>query len=186
MSQRRRWNERWETVKDDIARLKEMIGEDVIAPFVDEAEFLSNFFTVPGGLKFMGYVVPTAEHAYQMMKTLNQDDRAWIALQPTAYLAKRAGNKNGLNGRKIELRQDWEEVKYEIMKQVVRAKFTQHAGLAKMLLMTGDKPLIELNWWGDDIWGWCSKTWRGTNLLGRILMEIREELRGLQLKGEGR
>jgi ribA/ribD-fused uncharacterized protein len=159
-----------------------MVGEDVIAPFVEESSFLSNFHLIPGKMTFMGFGVITSEHAYQMMKTTDLNDRAWIALQPTAYKAKAAGSKKGLAGRKITLRPDWDVVKFSIMEQVVRAKFFQHAGLAKMLLMTGNARLVELNWWGDDIWGWCPKKGNGSNHLGHILETIRDELRRLELR----
>jgi len=182
MSQRKTWNKAWPDWEKDLAALRQMVGENVIAPFVEEASFLSNFHLVPGKMTFMGFDVPTAEHAYQMMKTIDLNDRAWIALQPTAYKAKRAGSPKGLNGRKIILRPDWEIVKVYIMEQVVRAKFFQHAGLAKMLLMTGDSHLVEMNWWGDDTWGWCHKKGGGTNFLGHILETIRDELRRLELR----
>ena len=182
MSQRKTWNKAWPDWEKDLAALRQMVGENVIAPFVEESSFLSNFHLVPGKMTFMGFDVPTAEHAYQMMKTIDLNDRAWIALQPTAYKAKRAGSPQGLNGRKIILRPDWEIVKVYIMEQVVRAKFFQHAGLAKMLLMTGDSHLVEMNWWGDDTWGWCHKKGGGTNFLGHILETIRDELRRLELR----
>ena len=182
MSQRNAWSKKWPSWKEDLAALKEMIGKDVVAPFVEEYSFLSNFYLVPGRMTFMGFDVPTAEYAYQMMKTTDLNDRAWIALQPTAYKAKQAGSPKGIGGRKITLRPDWENVKYSIMEQVVRAKFFQHAGLAKMLLMTGTARLVELNWWGDDIWGWSRKKGGGSNHLGHILETIRDELRRLELR----
>ena len=182
MSQHTKWNERWSNVEEDLAALKELVGDNVLAPFIDKLEFLSNFYTIPGKMIFMGFEVPTSEHAYQMMKTTDLNDRAWIALQPTAYKAKTAGSKKGLAGRKITLRPDWDAVKYGIMEQVIRAKFFQHAGLAKMLLNTKEHRLVELNWWGDDIWGWCPKKASGTNFLGHILETIRDELRRLELK----
>ncbi len=180
MSQHKVWNKTWPDWEEDLAALKEMVGEDVIAPFVEESSFLSNFYLVPGKLRFMGFDVPTAEHAYQMMKTTNLNDRAWIALQPTAYKAKRAGSAKGLNGRKITIRPDWDAVKFGIMEQVVRAKFFQHAGLARMLLNTRGYRLVEMNWWGDDFWGWSRKKGGGANHLGHILEGVRLELERLE------
>ena len=167
--------------KADLEALKKISGDDVLAPFIKETglDFLSNFYSSP--VMFMGIGCPTSEHAYQMMKTNDIQDRIWIAKQPTPYKAKRAGGPKGLEGRKITVRPDWELVKLDIMEQIVRAKFFQNAGLARMLLNTGDSPMIELNWWGDDIWGWSVKTNGGSNYLGFILEKIRNELRRLEV-----
>jgi len=68
------------------------------------------------------------------------------------------------------------EVKYDIMKKALRAKFTQHKDLKKILLETGDAELIE-NAPKDYQWG-CGSKGTGLNLLGKALMDIREELNG--------
>jgi hypothetical protein len=78
--------------------------------------------------------------------------------------------------RRKPLRRDWEAVKDDIMREAVRAKFTQHAGLQAILLSTGHAEIVEHttndSYWGDGGDG------SGKNMLGRILMEAREELRG--------
>ena len=70
---------------------------------------------------------------------------------------------------------DWEVVKEDVMRVAVRAKFTQHAALAEMLVATGDAEIVEHtpndSYWGDGGDG------SGKNRLGRILMEVRAELR---------
>jgi predicted NAD-dependent protein-ADP-ribosyltransferase YbiA (DUF1768 family) len=50
-----------------------------------------------------------------------------------------------------------------------------------MLIDTGDQELIEGNWWGDVIWGVCNG--KGENHLGKILMEVRKELKGERRSG---
>jgi ribA/ribD-fused uncharacterized protein len=77
-------------------------------------------------------------------------------------------------GRKIKLRSDWEEVKYEVMKHIVRDKFTRNNNLKCQLIDTGNAQLIEGNTWNDTDWGVCNGV--GKNWLGKILMEIREEI----------
>ena len=76
--------------------------------------------------------------------------------------------------RKKPLRRDWESVKDSIMRKAVRAKFTQHDDIRQILLSTGDARIVEHtendSYWGDGGDG------KGRNMLGRILMEIREEL----------
>ncbi len=78
--------------------------------------------------------------------------------------------------RKRPLRKDWEAVKDAIMYEAVLAKFTQHTDLRELLLATGDAKLVEHTendaYWGDGGDG------SGKNRLGRILMRVREELRG--------
>jgi ribA/ribD-fused uncharacterized protein len=78
--------------------------------------------------------------------------------------------------RKKKLRWDWESVKVGFMTDAVRAKFTQHEDIRKVLLDTGDAKLVEHtendSYWGDGGDG------SGRNMLGQVLMRVREELRG--------
>lgn len=78
-------------------------------------------------------------------------------------------------GRQVTLRPDWEDVKFDIMYELNKQKFTQHPELKALLLSTDNKYLEETNWWGDRIWGVCGT---GENNLGKILMRIRQELCG--------
>ena len=80
-------------------------------------------------------------------------------------------------GRQVELRSDWETVKYDVMYQVCMAKFQQNPELLRKLVRTGDAELIEGNTWGDRVWGVDLYRGVGENHLGKILMKIREELR---------
>jgi ribA/ribD-fused uncharacterized protein len=111
---------------------------------------------------------PSAEHAFQAMKTLNSAERRSIALAATPGQAKKAG-------RALSLREDWERVKDEQMLKILRVKFAV-APLAEKLLETGDQELVEGNWWGDTYWGVCKGT--GQNKLGKSLMTVRAELKG--------
>lgn len=79
-------------------------------------------------------------------------------------------------GRKVNLRKDWENIKYNIMFDIVKAKFDQHPDLQEQLLLTNDEMLIEGNDWNDRVWC-CVQSengnWLGSNLLGNILMQLR-------------
>lgn len=72
------------------------------------------------------------------------------------------------------IRKDWEQVKDELMKQALLAKFSQNEEIRKVLLSTGDAHLVEHTkndrYWGDGGDG------SGKNRLGAILMEVREML----------
>lgn len=135
-----------------------------ITRFVGKYEFLSNMYPVI--LHLNGELYPSAEHAFQAMKSLDKDVRLGMSVCPSAKEAKRAG-------RRIKLRPDWEEVKVDIMYQVLKAKFADPT-LAQLLKETGEEELIEGNTWGDTFWGVCRG--KGRNELGKLLMRVRTEL----------
>jgi ribA/ribD-fused uncharacterized protein len=137
-----------------------------IDSFQGSYRFLSNFW--PAEVVYEGVTFPSAEHAYQAAKSLSPDERKRIAGLPTPGEAKKEGGK-------LERRADWEEVKFQVMEECVRYKFTHHPELKAQLLATGDAELIEGNDWGDKIWGVSHG--EGENRLGKILMKIRTELR---------
>lgn len=140
--------------------------------FTGEYEFLSNFSYSP--IFRYGISVPTAEHEFQMLKATNLKDMQYIACANTPGLAKS-------RGRAVLMRGDWEQVKYEVMYAVQMDKYKQNPQLLKKLLATGDADLEEGNWWHDNTWGNCHcdrcKGIEGRNMLGEILMKVREELK---------
>lgn len=77
--------------------------------------------------------------------------------------------------RTKRLRRDWESVKVSVMTEALRAKFTQHAELRDILLGTADAKLVE-HTTNDDYWG-DGGDGSGRNMLGILLMRVREELR---------
>ena len=134
--------------------------------FRGEYFFLSNFFSAP--VEWEGLIYLNSEAAFQAAKVLTVQERMeFIYLDPSR--AKR-------RGRQVKLRDDWEQVKYGVMEEIVRAKFTQNEWLGKKLLATGTAELIEGNTWGDTCWGIDLRTGKGKNHLGEILMKIRAEL----------
>ncbi len=140
----------------------------IINSFRDKNYFLSNFYEAP--IEYDGILYQNNEAAFQAQKCVNKVDRQRFAnLNPTE-----ARNL----GRKIPLRKDWEQVKISLMREIVQAKFEQNPQLREMLMATDDAYLEEDNTWGDRIWGTVNGI--GANNLGRILMEVREELRTLE------
>lgn len=140
----------------------------MILVFRDEYFFLSNFY--PVDIKINGIVYPNAEAAFQAQKTLDVEERRKFSMLKNPVQAKRLG-------RKVKLRDDWEEVKLDIMTEVVSQKFLQHPHLIEMLLQTGDEELVEGNKWGDRFWGVCKG--KGQNNLGKILMKIRKSYKSI-------
>jgi len=109
------------------------------------------------------------EAPYQAMKTFDkaEQDVIWQA---------GGSNEARLLGQKVTLRPDWDEVKDIVMKECLVAKFLQHKDIRDQLLATGDEELIEDSPI-DYYWG-CGKDGSGKNMLGKLLMEVREELKG--------
>jgi ribA/ribD-fused uncharacterized protein len=136
-----------------------------IEEFTGKNRFLSNFWPVV--IEFEGLSYPSVEHAYQAAKTLDMKHREAIQGCRAASAAKKMG-------KNVTLRPDWDEVKLNIMLELVRKKF-QKPWAGELLRTTGHAELIEGNWWGDTFWGVCKGV--GENHLGRIIMQVREELR---------
>ena len=135
----------------------------------DEFGCFSNF--APYAIRLAGKSWPTSEHYFQAQKFEDQSHREEIRKVKSPMLAARMGRD-----RKKKLRRDWESVKVSIMADAVRAKFTQHAELRAMLLGTGEAKLVE-HTENDDYWG-DGGDGSGRNMLGQILMRVRDELRG--------
>lgn len=129
--------------------------------------FLSNF--APCIVSYDGYKYASVEHAFQAAKTLNPIEREVLALETTPGKAKRAG-------RLVQLRSDWDEVKVSIMKELLISKFQDNSfGYRDALINTQDAYLEEGNKWGDTFWGTVEG--KGQNVLGNLLMEVRELLK---------
>lgn len=156
-----------EVIRDVLLTAIKDAQQPMIDQFKGEYRFLSNFY--PAVVDFEGIAFPSVEHAYVAAKTLDRDIRANIARVGTAREAKTIG-------RMLKLRPDWCDVRLPIMEDLVRQKFTKWPWLGEALLATGDRHLVEGNWWRDTFWGVDLKTRKGENHLGKILMKIRSEL----------
>lgn len=137
-----------------------------ICLFRNEYFFLSNFY--PCNITINDVTYPTVEHAFQAFKSHDINDKKMIAELPTPGEAKRIG-------RRIKLREDWEDVKDTIMLKLLRIKFNSNHELKEKLLSTNDAELIEGNNHGDKYWGMVNGV--GKNKLGKLLMQVRKELK---------
>ena len=135
----------------------------------EEFGCFSNFAAYP--IELDGKIWPTSEHYFQAQKFAGTEFEEEIRRVKSPMIAARMGRE-----RSKPLRADWERVKDEVMRRAVLAKFTQHETLRDILLATGDAVLVEHtrndSYWGDGGDG------RGKNMLGHILVSVREELRG--------
>ena len=135
----------------------------VIDSFQGKYRWLSNFWMCPGGIQYGDYIYPSTEHAYQAAKTIVDSERLEILRAKTPGQAKRLG-------RRVTMRPDWDLIKIDVMRTVLKQKFNDEE-LAQKLRDTGNAELIEGNHWGDTFWGVCKGA--GHNHLGKLLMEIR-------------
>jgi ribA/ribD-fused uncharacterized protein len=128
---------------------------------------------------FEGQEFPTAEHAYQAGKASKKNVREWILSAPTPSLVAMAAH--GLYTWDIV--PNWSRIKFDRMRAVLKAKFTQHEDLRTLLLSTGDNRLVEAGRTNNAVnrlWGEVNG--KGTNMLGVLLMEVRNELRNPTLQ----
>lgn len=148
---------------DDIITYLPANTTDAINDFSGTYHFLSNFYVSKVTYKSLTFT--NTEAAFHAMKCPERAEE-FCDLSPSE--AKRLG-------RQVKLRPDWEQIKQQVMYEVCSAKFTQNKELGEKLLATGDRELIEGNFWNDRYWGVCDGF--GANNLGKILMRIRKELR---------
>jgi N-glycosidase YbiA len=137
---------------------------NTIDRFNSPYRFLSNFW--PARVYLDGVDYATVEHAYQAAKTILPSERKTVRECVKPGEAKRCG-------RRVTIRADWEEVKLDVMYELLRQKFSEPR-LREQLLATGNAQLVEGNYWGDIFWGVCNGV--GQNNLGKLLMKVRSEL----------
>ena len=138
-----------------------------IREFKGDYDWLSNFYICD--IIYEGQYYNSAEAAYQAQKCLDEEEKkTFITLPPGK--AKRFGMK-------IKLRTDWEQVKEQIMYEILLVKFIKNVELKDRLLATGDAFLAEENYWGDKFWGICPADGElgkdGLNKLRELLMLVR-------------
>jgi ribA/ribD-fused uncharacterized protein len=142
-----------------------------IDKFTKEYSFLSNFFPVK--IIWKGITFPTVEHAFVASKSNNP-----LFWDEISKLPAKSGGYAKKKGRKITLRNNWEKIKVIMMEEFLRQKF-RYPHLEKKLINTYPNFLEEGNTWHDNFWGNCycnkCKSIEGRNILGKLLMKIREE-----------
>ena len=131
----------------------------------------SNLYRRP--IEFEGEIFATSEHAYQAGKARKVAVREWLMAAPTPALLAMAAH-----GLYVwDINPDWSKIKFERMKCVLMAKFSQHEDLKELLLSTGNIRLVEsatVDNAVNRLWGEVNGV--GKNKLGELLMEVRAEL----------
>jgi len=125
-------------------------------------------------IEFEGEVFATSEHAYQAGKPRKAAVKKWLMEAPSPALLAMAAH--GLYY--WDVNPGWSTSKFDRMRGVLRAKFTQHPDLRGLLLSTGDARLVESATVDNEVnrlWGEVNGV--GRNMLGVLLMELRDQLR---------
>lgn len=112
----------------------------IINSFSEKFQFLSNFYYTNQIID--GIVYTTNENYFQAMKTTNKVLQINISKVSPAQAKK--------IGRKLKLRQDWDQIKNNIMSVGLIAKFQQNNNITNKLLETKEIELIEGNYWHDN------------------------------------
>lgn len=142
---------------------------DGISRFSGQYAFLSNPYAYHVSID--GITYPSAEHAFQALKSNAHHIRRQVAMMPNWRDAK-------AHGRVVQLRPCWDEyLRYDEMTRVLQCKFSPYGLLAPYLAKTTG-PLIEGNTWHDNTWGvcYCGRCTGGHNILGWLLMQLRAKL----------
>lgn len=137
----------------------------VINEFKGDYRWLSNFWKV--NILHDGKVYPSVEHAYQAAKSLDED---W---KITCLNNNISPGKIKRLSKDIEIRSDWNKSRVKLMYTLCLKKFMKEP-LKSKLLSTKNILLVEGNYWNDTFWGVDLKTNKGENMLGKILMHIRD------------
>lgn len=125
-------------------------------------------------IEFEGDRFATSEHAYQAGKARKPAVREWLMAAPSPALLAMAAH--GLYY--WDVTPGWSQTKFDRMRRILRAKFTQHGDLKELLLSTGDARLVEsatVDNAVNRLWGEVNGV--GQNTLGVMLMELRDDLR---------
>ncbi len=144
----------------------------IIDSFRGDYAFLSNYH--PCEINFGGIIYPSIENAFQASKSVDPSLLKLFA-QNTPGEAKARGNE-------IQCRKDWNEIKVQLMKDLLELKF-KDTDLRGRLELTGELELNEGNWWHDNFWGECTCEKchvlhdADSNTLGKLLMKLRTEIR---------
>lgn len=116
----------------------------------------------------------TVEHYYQAHKFENREVVEMIINAETPKIASKIGRN-----RSYAIKENWEEIKVDIMFDAVLAKFVFHPDLAKKLMDTGNEEIIEETV-KENFWG-CGPQKNGKNMYGKILCKVRDELKNIKM-----
>lgn len=142
---------------------------EVIGFYPREFYCLDNFSSFK--VEYDGYLYSSCEEAYQALGFIESapEIAEKIKNSHSAHEAQKIAYENKLNRR-----EDWDQIKLDVMEDLLRAKIEQNPYVEKKLLETKDYQIVEDSP-KDDFWGWGPNR-DGQNNLGKLWMKIRKEL----------
>lgn len=151
-------------------------------PALNETKMFSNMHEAP--VQIDGVTFPTVEHYFQWSKAKMFGD-ADIQNKIMKTASPKSVKAYGKKVKNFDA-EAWDEKKDSIMRTAVKAKLMQHPDILKKLRETGTRPIAEADprgkYWGIGTSADTSKAkdvsrWPGQNKMGKILMELRDELK---------
>ncbi len=129
-------------------------------------------------LQINGVRILTSEALYQACRFPHLPDIQQEIIKQHSPMAAKMKSKPHRNNS----RQDWDEIRYKIMRWCLRVKLAQNYNeFSKLLISTYDKPIVEQSrkddYWGAKLTDASGDTLVGQNILGRLLMELRESIK---------
>ena len=121
------------------------------------------------GFDLDGKYWKTSEHYYQAQKFSGTKHEEEVRVCESPREAANMGRR-----RDLPLRPDWEEIKDSIMYKCLKAKFSQNSDILSILISTGKEEIVEDSK-VDYYWG-CGEDNSGKNMLGKLLVKVRDEL----------
>ena len=129
--------------------------------------YFSNFY--PSEFTFDGIKFNCSEQAYVYFKSSDKEFRRKLLRESDPFKIKKMG-------RNCKLDPKWDAKKYNIMCDILLAKFSQNEKLKQVLLSTGDLPIHEDC--KDPWWGGGPNFPGGRDLLGKALINVRKKIKG--------
>jgi len=156
------------------------LSKDGVTAFSSASSIFSNLY--PCSLNKDGHKYSSVEQYYGMQKArhaTDQDSLTKISKQPEE--ARKISKAISMQPAVFE---EWRRIRCRILKDAIKAKFMQNPELAAALKDTGDATIAEAT--RDRYWGigktlsdpaiFDKNSWKGSNMCGQILMEVRDEL----------
>jgi ribA/ribD-fused uncharacterized protein len=156
------------TTSERYSRVGSVVFSKTNEKFGGLSNMCRGFPLVVNGIQFR-----TSESLYQSCRYPDHPEvQRFVIDQTSPMMSKRVPNRSQLT------RPDWDEVRVQVMRWCLRVKLSQHLDRFGGLLWSTDRrPIVEESR-KDEFWG--SKPTEdgflvGSNVLGRLLMELREE-----------
>lgn len=134
-------------------------------------EYFDKYFSLwsEHPIEYKGVTYKTGEHLYHSRRYDDPNIRKIIVESKDGEEAWTLSQKF-----KIHQQKDFDARKTDIMREILLAKFEQHPDTREVLIATGEAEIIKP--YPDPFWG-EGPDGRGQNVMGKILMEIRTEIR---------